>query len=134
MPYAPPSRCTDPECSELATKRSRCDTHQPIPWRGRDDKAARYGISSGTWRTLKRKVTQRDNGCCYMCGTEQPERDDYDLDEPETHRHELDHVIPIFEGGSPTSLDNLGLACTACHEAKSKAEAARANRRRYERA
>lgn len=134
MPIAPPSRCTDPECHDLATKGSRCDTHQPIPWRGRNDKAARYGISSGTWRKLKRKVTDRDHGCCYMCGTEQPNPDDYDPDDPETWMHELDHVIPIFEGGSVTSLDNLGLACTTCHEAKSKAEAARANRRRYERA
>jgi 5-methylcytosine-specific restriction protein A len=124
MPYAPPSRCT--ECSEFATKRGRCDDHQPIPWRGRDNKAERYGISSGTWRTLKRKVTKRDHGCCYICGIEQGDPDD-----PETELHELDHIIPIFEGGSPTSLDNLGLACVTCHAEKSKAEAARANQKRH---
>lgn len=127
MPYAPPSRCTDPECREFATNRGRCDDHQPIPWRGRDDKATRYGISSGTWRSLKRKVTQRDHGCCYMCGTKQGDPDD-----PETEPHELDHVVPMFEGGSATSLDNLGLACVTCHEAKSKAEAARANKKRHQ--
>lgn len=124
MPTAPPSRCTDPECHDLATKGSRCDDHQPIPWRGRDDKAARYGISSGEWRTLKRRVTQRDHGCCYLCGLDQS-----DLD-PDEEQHQLDHIVPIFQGGSVTSLDNLGLACTTCHEAKSKAEAARANRAR----
>lgn len=129
MPTAPPSRCTDPECHAFATKGSRCDDHQPIPWRGRHDKAARYGISSGTWRKLKRQVTARDNGCCYMCGLEQPDPDLYDEANPETWPHDLDHIIPMFEGGSATSLDNAGLACQTCHEAKSKAEAARANAR-----
>jgi 5-methylcytosine-specific restriction endonuclease McrA len=133
MPYAPPSRCTDPECRELATKGSRCDDHQRIPWAGRDNKAERYGITSGEWRTLKRKVTLRDNGCCYMCGAEPVDPELYDEDDRSTHPHELDHVIPISEGGARRSLDNLGLACTACHDEKSKLEAARANDRRRRR-
>ncbi|MFF5451867.1 HNH endonuclease [Streptomyces sp. NPDC012950] len=127
MPTAPPSRCTDPECGNLATHRGRCDDHQPIPWAGRDDKAGRYGISSGRFRTLKRLADRRDNGCCYMCGLD---RNELDLDDPDVRDHELDHIIPISEGGSVESLDNLGLACTSCHETKSKAEAARANRAR----
>ncbi|MGW4300414.1 HNH endonuclease [Streptomyces sp. NPDC004646] len=131
MPYAPRARCTDPECSELATKRGRCDEHQPIPWAGRDNKAERYGISSGEWRTLKRKVTLRDNGCCYICGAEPVDPDAYDEDDRATHPHELDHVIPISEGGARRSLDNLGLACTHCHDEKSKTEAVRANARRH---
>lgn len=128
MPTAPPTRCTDSECHDYATHRGRCDTHQPIPWRGRDDKAARYGISSGRWRTLKRAADRRDNGCCYICGLN---RNDLDLDDPDVRDHELDHIVPIFEGGSVESLDNLGLACTTCHADKSKAEAARANTRRH---
>ncbi|WP_262702036.1 MULTISPECIES: HNH endonuclease [Streptomyces] len=126
MPTAPPSRCTDPECHELATRRGRCDAHQPIPWAGRDDKASRYGISSGNWRKLKARVARRDNDCCYQCGAEPPE----DPDEP---GHVLDHITPIAEGGSPTDLDNLGLLCSLCDELKSKAEAARGNARRRER-
>jgi 5-methylcytosine-specific restriction protein A len=109
--------------------RGRCDEHQPIPWEGRDDKAGRYGITSGEWRSLKAKVARRDNGCCYLCGAETPDPGDLDA-EP----HQLDHVIPIFEGGARRDLDNLGLACVPCHEAKSKAEARRANRQRRERA
>ncbi|MEV8396095.1 HNH endonuclease [Streptomyces sp. NPDC057596] len=127
MPTRPPSRCTDPQCREFATKRGRCDDHQPIPWAGRDDKASRYGISSGRWRTLKRRVTARDNGCCYRCGIEQPDRED---DPDGEHQHQLDHVRPISEGGAVEDLDNLGLICLDCHEVKSKAEAARANRAR----
>ncbi|MER8266520.1 HNH endonuclease [Streptomyces griseus] len=130
MPTAPPSRCTDPECRDLATNRGRCDDHQPIPWRGRDDKASRYGITSGQWRKLKRLTHNRDHGCCHMCGAETPDPEQYDETDPTTWPHDLDHIIPIFEGGSATSLDNLGLACQTCHETKSKAEALRANQRR----
>ncbi|MFD8596981.1 HNH endonuclease [Kitasatospora sp. NPDC059646] len=122
MPTRPPSRCSDPTCPELATKRGRCDQHQPIPWAGRDDKAARYGISSGRWRSLKATVTRRDDGCCWICG-------DGDADS-----YVLDHKVPISEGGSPTSLDNLGLACGPCDTVKSAAEALRGNQRRRERA
>ncbi|GAA4688011.1 HNH endonuclease [Streptomyces youssoufiensis] len=122
-PTAPPTRCTDPECHDLATTRGRCDAHQPIPWAGRDDKQARYGISSGTWRKLKRRVAARENGCCYACGAEPP-------DDPDEPGHVLDHIIPVSEGGSVTSLDNLGLLCRDCDEVKSKAEALRGNARR----
>ncbi|HET9381313.1 MAG TPA: HNH endonuclease signature motif containing protein [Streptomyces sp.] len=126
MPTRPPSRCAEPGCRALVPK-GRCEQHQRTPWAGRDDKAARYGISSGRWRTLKRRVALRDNGCCYCCGTEQPDRRD---DPDGEHQHELDHIIPISEGGAVEDLDNLGLICQPCHEIKSKAEAARANRAR----
>ena len=122
MPTAPPSRCTDPTCPKLATQRGRCDDHQPTPWAGRDDKQARYGISSGTWRSLKRRVTARDNGCCYQCGAEPP-------DDPDEPGHVLDHITPISEDGAPTDLDNLGLLCTECNTIKSRAEALRGTQR-----
>jgi len=53
-------------------------------------------------------------------------------DDPDAERFVLDHVQPIFEGGSPRDLDNLGLLCPPCDEIKSKAEAARANRARFQ--
>jgi 5-methylcytosine-specific restriction protein A len=123
VPYAPPSRCLDPDCSDWATNRGYCDDHQRPAWRDRDDKAARYGISAGRWRTLKAKVTRRDNGHCYMCGAPPP-------DDPETPGHELDHIVPVAEGGAREDLDNLGLACVTCHTEKSAEEAARGSARR----
>ncbi|GAA1557307.1 HNH endonuclease signature motif containing protein [Streptomyces globosus] len=124
MPTAPPSRCTDPECYELASTQGRCTEHQPIAWRGRDDKAGRYGISSGVWRTLKRRVSRRDSGCCWYCGGE-PE------DGETLH---LDHKTPVSEGGAITDLENLGLIhAEPCHQQKSKAEALRGNERRWAR-
>ncbi|MET9604501.1 HNH endonuclease signature motif containing protein [Streptomyces sp. NPDC006512] len=84
----------------------------------------RYGISSGTWRSLKRRVGVRDNGCCHYCGGEP--------DEGETLQ--LDHIRPVAEGGAITDLDNLGLIhAEPCHADKSKAEAARGNQRRLAR-
>ncbi|MFD7319240.1 HNH endonuclease [Streptomyces sp. NPDC059883] len=126
MPTRPPTRCAETGCATLVPK-GRCEEHQRIPWAGRDDKAARYGISSGTWRTLKRRVTIRDNGCCYRCGIDQ---DEVTADDPDARSHVLDHITPIFEGGSVTDLDNLGLLCEPCDTVKSKSEARRANQAR----
>ncbi|MEH0543270.1 HNH endonuclease [Streptomyces sp. B21-105] len=124
MPTAPPSRCTDPVCHELATNRGRCDGHQPKAWANRPSIRQRYGISSGTWRSLKRRVSARDNGCCYVCGGEPAEGEAL----------QLDHIRPVAEGGSPADLDNLGLIhADPCHAEKSKAEALRGNQRRLAR-
>lgn len=120
MPVAPPTRCGAMGCHAFATNRGRCDDHQPQPWANRARKQDRYGISSGTWRSLKRQVDRRDHHTCYVCGREA--EDDEPLD--------LEHKTPISEGGSPRDLDNLGMICGPCHEIKSKAEAARANRER----
>lgn len=123
MPVAPPTRCGSVGCKELATNRGRCSEHQPKPWANRPPKQERYGISSGTWRSLKSQVSRRDHNCCHVCGREAQEDETYDLD----------HKRPISQNGSPRDLDNLGLICSECHNIKSRAEAAQANQRRIER-
>lgn len=124
MPSAPPSRCTDPTCRALATQRGRCDEHQPKAWSNRPTMRERYGVSSGTWRSLKRRVDRRDNGHCYYCGGTPDEGEAL----------QLDHLVPIAEGGSVVDLDNLGLIhAEPCHAEKSKAEALRGNQRRLAR-
>ncbi|KAF0646718.1 hypothetical protein K701_27445 [Streptomyces fradiae ATCC 10745 = DSM 40063] len=80
-------------------------------------------MSSGTMRSLKKRVTARDHNTCYMCGREAD--DDEVLD--------LEHKRPISQGGSPDDMENLGLICQPCHDIKSKAEAAAANRLRRRR-
>jgi 5-methylcytosine-specific restriction protein A len=118
MPTSPPSRCGDMGCVALATKRGRCDEHQPPAWSNRARKQARYGMSSGTMRALKKRVTVRDNDSCYVCGRERDEGETYDLE----------HKRPISQGGAARDLENLGLICQECHLIKSRAEAAQANR------
>ncbi|WP_254646388.1 HNH endonuclease [Streptomyces sp. GbtcB6] len=67
-------------------------------------------MSSGTMRALKASVAERDNGCCYVCGGE-------DADE-------LEHKIPVSQGGAPRDLDNLGLIHSEpCHREKTAREA-----------
>ncbi|MGQ4514232.1 HNH endonuclease [Streptomyces sp. DW26H14] len=126
MPTAPPSRCADPGCTTLTT-RGRCPAHQRPGWVGRDDKAARYGISSGRWRTLKARTGERDNWSCYRCGIPQ---DQLLADDPDAEPLQLDHITPVAEGGSVEDPDNLGLICVPCHTEKSAAEAARGSERR----
>ncbi|MFJ3878055.1 HNH endonuclease [Streptomyces sp. NPDC090077] len=75
-------------------------------------------MSSGTMRSLKKRVTVRDNDTCYVCGRERDEGEIYDLE----------HKRPISQGGASRALENLGLICSDCHAIKSKAEAAQANR------
>ncbi|MFF0777081.1 HNH endonuclease [Streptomyces sp. NPDC003720] len=120
MPVAPPTRCGAAGCHAFVTNRGRCDEHQPQPWANRARKQDRYGISSGTWRSLKRQVALRDNNCCYVCGREAQPDEVFDLD----------HKTPISEDGSAKDMDNLGLICPDDHLIKSRAEAARANRER----
>ena len=35
---------------------------------------------------------------------------------------EVDHVVPLTEGGAPYAMANLRGTCRACHEAKTAAE------------
>ncbi|WP_149552921.1 HNH endonuclease [Streptomyces marokkonensis] len=120
MPTAPRSRCSEPTCHQFATDHGKCEEHKRPAWANRPTIRERYGISGGKWRSLKRQVSRRDNGCCYMCGREPHEGETF----------ELDHITPIAENGSAADLDNLGLACKDCHAEKSKAESARGNARR----
>ncbi|MFJ9340214.1 HNH endonuclease [Streptomyces sp. NPDC101733] len=78
-------------------------------------------MSSSQWRALKKRVSRRDNACCYYCGNESEDGDPL----------QLDHKVPVAEGGSTRDLDNLGLIhAEPCHAEKSAQEAARGNDRR----
>lgn len=76
-------------------------------------------MSSGTMRALKARVTKRDHGCCYVCGGEGAD--------------ELEHKIPISQGGAARDLNNLGLIHSEpCHREKTQREAAEGSRKARE--
>jgi 5-methylcytosine-specific restriction protein A len=76
-------------------------------------------MSSGTMRALKRQVEARDHGCCYVCGGEGAD--------------ELEHKIPISQGGASRDLNNLGLIHSEpCHREKTAREAAEGSRKARE--
>lgn len=55
------------------------------------------------WRTIRRYIARRD-GKCVKCGS----RGDY----------EVDHIIPLDDGGHPFDPDNLQRLCPDCHDEK----------------
>lgn len=51
-------------------------------------------------------------------------------DEGVPHLWEMDHIVPVVEGGGGCGLDNLRTLCLACHRAETAALAARRARSR----
>lgn len=66
------------------------------------------------WMTIRRKVMARDCGLCQACKRAGLA----------TVGEEVDHVVPISEGGTD-DLSNLELLCVRCHAAKSAEDARR---------
>lgn len=115
MPTAPQSRCAEPGCRTLVS-RGRCSTHERPAWDGRAPFEQRYGMSRSEWDTITQRILRRDEHICYVCGKQEATQ--------------VDHKIPVAEGGSPRDEDNLGAICaTPCHEDKSRAERIRAAQR-----
>ena len=83
------------------------------------DKEARYGKGRGgrPWRRIRNDVLRRDRYLCQPCKANGRNK----------LATEVDHIVPIFEGGSD-AMANLQGICKACHDEKTKAEARRAGR------
>ena len=119
MPYAAMGRCSDPACNELALPRNhgKCGAHSREPWSTGSSRTTpdRLGISGSAWQKLRLAILRRDDERCQSCGN---------------LGTEVDHIVPVGEGGAKTDPANLQTLCATCHAVKSKAEAARANARR----
>lgn len=73
------------------------------------------GISSG----LRAEILRRNGFTCQACGLT---AGDPDPSNPSRHvRLQVDHVVPISEGGSETR-ENLRVLCSACNAGKSNLE------------
>src|SRR5690606_6337219 len=67
---------------------------------------------------LRYHATKRDKGkSCPLCGKTR-------------YFPEVDHIVPIIEGGDPFDLENLRCICSDCHKRETAALAARRARRR----
>jgi len=74
--------------------------------------------STTAWKQLRRRAIREYGNQCARCGAD-----------GEDVRLELDHRIPVAEGGTDT-LDNAQLLCPMCHAPKTQAEARRGRARR----
>lgn len=64
-------------------------------------------------------VTDRDKGVCAMCGQF-------------GNGCEIDHIIPVIEGGGCCGLDNLRTLCLACHRRQTAGLAKRRSEERHD--
>ncbi|MFJ3507811.1 HNH endonuclease [Streptomyces luteogriseus] len=109
MPVAPPSRCADPECQELTTE-GRCEAHRRKAWANRS-KSWGSG-STRKWREArKRQLAEEPN--CRRCGAKATQ---------------VDHVVPLSEGGSKWDPANWQSLCGDCHDVKSAEDRRRRTR------
>jgi len=72
-------------------------------WRGGVTAERQSFYASQEWKNACRKVWQRDEGECQICGIEAPEN---------IHCH---HIIPFPHKPTRAQVDNLILLCKTCH-------------------
>ena len=60
------------------------------------------------WALARRRALDRDGWRCQQCG--------------KPGRLEVDHLVPLEQGGAPYDLSNLQSLCKGCHVAKTTGE------------
>lgn len=65
-------------------------------------------LNARRWAAARRAVFERDGHRCRKCGR--------------VGRLEVDHIVPLKQGGGPWVLDNLQSLCRRCHIEKTRAE------------
>jgi 5-methylcytosine-specific restriction protein A len=108
--HDPVSICSEPGCPHPVVRRGRCNGHALAPWHGSKEQRTRLGVPNGrALARLRRQVRERARHRCERCSTRVP-----------AGVGAVDHVVPVAAGGDPTSLGNLELLCTRCHDAKTR--------------
>lgn len=62
-----------------------------------------------------RRVRRRDNGICQICGWTGSENHRSPVRFVRGNAFEVDHIVPVCEGGGLLGLANLRLVCGKCH-------------------
>ena len=119
MPSAPKRHCLEPGCPELVDK-GRCRAHQTQRYR----QIERYRGSSTArgydvdWRRVRARVLAAEPRCrmCVAAGR--------DIENGRVSwATEVDHIIPLVQGGARLDRANLQPLCGRCHAEKTAREA-----------
>lgn len=78
------------------------------PRKGGTRPPARERGYDSTWRKIREIALERDGYRCRQCGIV-PER---------LRDLEVDHIVPLRNGGARLDLSNLQTLCRRCHKAK----------------
>ncbi|MFC5144280.1 HNH endonuclease [Streptomyces aureoversilis] len=113
MPTSPPTRCSEGGCHELTTT-GRCDAHTRKAW-ANPSKAWRAGSTRQHRRWRAARLAEEPE--CRRCGA--------------TKDLQVDHIVPLSEGGSRWDPANAQTLCATCHEVKSAEDRRRRTRERY---
>ena len=113
MPTSAPRLCVAPGCPHDAVRRGRCAAHLTDEYR----RIERYRGSAASrgynyqWTQLRQRVLRRRPFCvvCERAGVIQLAQ-------------ELDHIVPLVQGGSRLDEANLQPLCRVCHAAKTAGE------------
>ncbi len=100
--------CPDPHCPNLQP----CPVHERKPWQGSRRRDRLRKRSGSREQKLANAVMIRDSGICHVCG--------------QGGADEVDHVVPLAEGGADDFYNRAPIHSTPCHAAKTQAEARRA--------
>lgn len=108
MPWMTPRPCRHPGCGVLIRGRgtSRCEAHRSEERKREDElrpSAARRGYDS-EWRELRAQHLL-EHPECVRCGEEDT-------------RNEVDHIVPISQGGARLDPANLQTMCKTHHSVK----------------
>ena len=105
--------------SVAVCKISGCPELRPCPVDGHEPRSRRRAmIGKSGWQQQKdaRRILRAHRFVCHVCG--------------QFGAMQVDHVIPVFEGGPDTDENKRPIHAEPCHREKTAAEAARARRRR----
>lgn len=104
--------CSHVDAAGVCPNLQPCPVHTRKPWA--ESRRSERTVSGSRQQKRARFVMLRDDGVCHVCG--------------QAGADEVDHVVPIAEGGED-AVENLApIHSRPCHERKTQAEAARARR------
>ena len=95
------------QCGAVTTNGTRCPAHELKQWRGVVGSASARGYGAA-WRTLRKRILERDPTCRWPEGCDRPSTD-------------VDHIMNRARGGTddPSNLQGL---CRDHHRAKTRRE------------